>query len=746
MATTAHEDAASLIVDDVTRLNPIGVAEIVTPRTIEEIVEVVRTRPGPISVGGGRYSMGGQTACAGGVQIDLRGFNRIVAFSKEEKRITVETGCRWRDIQEHIDPHDLAIKIMQTYSNFTVGGSLSVNVHGRYVGMGPLVLSVLGIKVVLADGSVVEASPTQNAEVFYGCIGGYGGLGVIVEATLSLADNVRVARSRRTLPLREYREWFFANVRQAEDVIFHNGDIYPPRYDVVSAVTWSKTDEPPTVPGRLIPRSRPYHLERLVLFLVCTLHFGKQYRQYLIDPRVYSSKKVHWRNYEASYDVAELEPRSRERSTFVLQEYFVPVRRLDEFVPKLASILRRYRVNAVNVSIRHALADPGTLLAWAKEEVFAFVLYYKQGTRAHQRNKVSVWTRELIDAALSVGGSYYLPYQPHATPAQFRAAYPRAGEYFALKARLDPGHKFRNTLWNTYYDPAGTPPAEVKAPVVSNFKAVFGHADLRDGFYRFLQNVYRLFPEHRFHPLIAEASRQGKTDEEIYAEVQRRLPEVAPFLAPLRYALPALTKQQKEIARETAEILQGTGPIAGYAEIGTAGRYVTTLRALLGITGPTYLVSDVEPGFSPPDLMERRGLGKPWTFALVPNYEPIPATVPDASVDLATMYIGLHHSPLDRLDAFVDSIHRILKPGGRFVLRDHDVTSPAMEAMVGLAHDVFNAGLGVPWGVNAAELRLFRTVAAWEAYLTGRGFKSAGKRIFQEHDPTRNALLLFTKA
>jgi FAD/FMN-containing dehydrogenase/SAM-dependent methyltransferase len=745
---STSELASTLVVDEVTRLYPVRVAEIVAPRTLEEIVEVVKSRPGPLSVGGGRYSMGGQTACAGGTQIDMRSFDRILDFSPTEKRITVQTGCRWRDIQAHIDGHDLSIRIMQTYSNFTVGGSLSVNVHGRYVGMGPLILSVAAIKVVLADGSIVAATPRENAEIFYGCIGGYGGLGVIVEATLDLADNVKVARQRITLPFRDYRDWFFKNVRGSADAVFHNGDIYPPRYDRVSAVTWSRTDEPVTVKERLIPRGRPYHLERIVLFLVCTLHFGKQYRQYLIDPQVYREKRVHWRNYEASYDVAELEPRSRERSTFVLQEYFVPVDRLSEFVPKMAGILRRFRVNAVNVSIRHAKADPGSLLAWAKEEVFALVLYYKQGTKPHQRDKVAVWTRELIDAVLAVGGSYYLPYQPHATSAQFRKAYPRAGEYFALKARLDPGHKFRNTLWNTYYDPAGSAEAEVQAPVVSSFKAVFSRKDLRDGFYRFLQNIYRLFPEHRFHRLIAEACEGRTTDEEIYAEVQRRLPAIAPFLAPLRYALPALTRQQKEIARETAELLtaEGSGLADGYAEIGTAGRYITTLRSLLGLTGPTYLVSDVQPGMSPPDIMERRGLRKPWDdFAFLPNYEPIPVHIPEASVGLATMYVGLHHSPLDRLDAFVDSIRRILKPGGRFVLRDHDVDSPAMEAMVNLAHDVFNAGLGVPWETNAKELRLFRTVAAWESYLASRGFQSAGKRIFQEHDPTRNALLLFTK-
>ena len=71
----------------------------------------------------------------------------------------MQAGIRWCDIQRFVDPHDLSVKIMQTYANFTVGGSLSVNVHGRYVGLGPLILSVRAIALVLATASVVRGEP-----------------------------------------------------------------------------------------------------------------------------------------------------------------------------------------------------------------------------------------------------------------------------------------------------------------------------------------------------------------------------------------------------------------------------------------------------------------------------------------------------------------------------------------------------------------------------------------------------------
>jgi hypothetical protein len=39
----------------------------------------------------------------------------------------VQAGTRWRQIQKHIDAANLSVEIMQSYANFTVDGSLSVN-------------------------------------------------------------------------------------------------------------------------------------------------------------------------------------------------------------------------------------------------------------------------------------------------------------------------------------------------------------------------------------------------------------------------------------------------------------------------------------------------------------------------------------------------------------------------------------------------------------------------------------------
>jgi len=445
-------------ISNITGLNPIKIEQVLAPKKVEEIQKAVRKHSGPISIGGGRYSMGGQIASEGALFLDMRSFDKILEFSKKKKFIRVQPGITWRKIQEFIDPYDLSVMIMQSYSNFTVGGSLSVNVHGRYVGLGPIILSVQSIKVVSADGSLVEASPYKNPQIFYGCIGGYGGLGVIVEATLALSENAKVKRQVTMVDVKNYPKWFDTNIKESLDAIFHNGDLYPPSYNKIRSVTWVKTDQPVTIKDRLVPLYKSYWLERLLIFMVSEIPLGKIIRSRIIDPILYAREKVVFRNYEASYDVKELEPYFREKSTYVLQEYFIPVRQFLDFALKLRSILRHHHVNVLNVSIRHALADTGSYLAWAPEEVFSFVLYYKQGVDNKEQKKVVQWTQELIEAAISVGGRYYLPYQIYATPTQFHRAYPRAKKLFALKRKLDPTKKFSNSLWDAYYSSKGITP------------------------------------------------------------------------------------------------------------------------------------------------------------------------------------------------------------------------------------------------------------------------------------------------
>ena len=264
-----------LIVNDVSGLNPVEVAAVFAPGSVEQLQRVVSSTDGPLSIGGGRFSMGGQIATHDSLHIDMRGLNRILRIDPEARVICVEGGTRWKELQAVVDQYNLSIKIMQTYANFTVGGSISVNCHGRYVGLGPLILSINSVDVMLHDGEIVTAGPTQNEGIFYGVVGGYGAFGIIVSAELALTTNTRVTQVRKRISIEDYLTYFRGKVRQNDKAVFHNADLYPPHYRITSAVTWLETDQHVSTKTRLKPRRRLYIFEKYFMWAMTETPFGK---------------------------------------------------------------------------------------------------------------------------------------------------------------------------------------------------------------------------------------------------------------------------------------------------------------------------------------------------------------------------------------------------------------------------------------------------------------------------------------
>lgn len=280
----------------------------------------------------------------------------------------------------------------------------------------------------------------------------------------------------------------------------------------------------------------------------------------------------------------------------------------------------------------------------------------------------------------------------------------------------------------------------------SEFKTVFSDTKLSDNFYRFLQVVFHLYTEDKFHNLLKERTMQLNSDEEIYKKVQSELPGIKPFLSELTYALPALKKQKKEMARQALELMGDRRAINGYMEIGSTGRYISELRKHLQLSGPILLLNDKAPSNSPADIMERGQLFRLGVFTNIQDYAPISEeTIASSSLDLITCYIGLHHCPDEKLGSFIKSLHRILRPGGMFIIRDHDVRTPVMATFVSLVHTVFNLGSNETWEFEKNDLKNFKSANEWSRIICEAGFKDSGKRLLQDKDPSDNTLMLFTK-
>ncbi|TXS92007.1 FAD-binding oxidoreductase [Parahaliea maris] len=187
---------------------------VVRPGSTGELGEVVRlaTEAGYAILprGGGMSYTGGYLPVEDNtVIVDYARMSRVLEINREDMYVTVECGCTWKVLHEALKDSGLRTPYWGTLSGIyaTVGGSLSQNAifwgSGQF---GSAADSVIGLEVVLADGSVVRtgAGAQVNGSPFFRHYGpdltglftcDAGALGFKAVATLRLIPE---------LPAREY--------------------------------------------------------------------------------------------------------------------------------------------------------------------------------------------------------------------------------------------------------------------------------------------------------------------------------------------------------------------------------------------------------------------------------------------------------------------------------------------------------------------------------------------------------------
>ena len=168
------------------------------PRTTDEVSRLVRLcaeHALPIVPSGGRTGLaGGAMAARGEVVLSLARMRRMDAVDVLGSTLRVQAGAITEAVHLHAAEHGLTWPVdFASKGSSSVGGNISTNAGGvRVIRYGLTRQWVLGLEVVLADGSVLDStSPLEKnntgldlRQLF---IGSEGTLGIITEATLKLA-------------------------------------------------------------------------------------------------------------------------------------------------------------------------------------------------------------------------------------------------------------------------------------------------------------------------------------------------------------------------------------------------------------------------------------------------------------------------------------------------------------------------------------------------------------------------------
>ena len=451
-------------IDDWSGLSCTPIYGLIKIRREEDVFRALafaRDRHLPITAAGQRHSMGGQAFSRGGVVLDMRGFNQIW-LDENHQTVTAQAGATWADILARLDPRGLAVRSMQSYSVFTLGGSLSVNGHGISRDFGAIAETVKELRVLQANGTIVTASLHENADLFRHVLGGYGLFGIVLTATLNLTRNCLYQVRLQTLnadKFPEYHRLFLGDTTKVP-LVYGRFSVAPGRGYMDELVMHEfrpveTASENPLPPMNTITNTT---FVRFVLNLSKTGAVGRWLRwraENAAGCRVDHGRALPGergnclvtRNTACDDSTDYLYDRLNDSN--LLQEYFIPAEYLPTFMQGLRETVQANQANLINVTLRLVPRDAITALPYASQRMIALVLYFSVPRRPTPQASFRETTNSLIDLSTSAGGTFYLPYRLDYGMAQLRAAYPQIDEFFAAKRRYDPEERFTNHFYES---------------------------------------------------------------------------------------------------------------------------------------------------------------------------------------------------------------------------------------------------------------------------------------------------------
>lgn len=802
----ANSGNGYFIADNVIRLQPTEVDRIFSPRNIKDIqyiVALARRDGKKVSVRGTKHSMGGQTMAKHGYLIDVAKMKEVKDLDVINKSVSVGPGAKWNDLIYELNHHGLSPRTMQSYSSFSIGGTISVNAHGITTDFA-MFESVISMEVVTCDGRIVHCSrdaDDEGKELFALVIGGYGLFGIIGEIKLKIVPNVNVQGEMMKLSVEEFMPVYQGALEDTDheiDIKFGRIDIET--FDSFQLFVFRKTSAPGSCVLSHLSSSGKEMSKVSQMMYKWLLPNAYSLRKILEDIKggaIEMDAEPSERNtimYESAAPMVHLySPLFKIEATFVLHEYFIPPAHFHAWVVRAKSILTvKYdRITLLNITIRYVHKDDTTLLAYSRGEQgsFAFVLYFRLEDKSTETDtRLSTIHEKLVQMSLDLNGTFYLPYRHHYSHEQVLRGYPNFPEFCKMKARYDPTNLFESSWSQKYVTPYSHPLTAHEASldlldstitmanltddlltmrlsstgkvnsmyvprVVSEFRydsyrILMSNASLSQKCFKiFLKTVLNLDNAQKIRSIVSKAcwDKTVKDDMDVYATLVKELGSAG--FSRMWKSLKQLQQQRDEFTREVASILSRLGLLGRVKDVcyvGDKGKLALSFNATLG-TNPTtaYVVHDSD-GATMNAILERGSIQAVGKHAYMDYQNPSKIDMPSACVDMVTLMGGLHHMPQGQVMSFLAEVNRILKPGGLFLVREHD-SSAGLLPLLDVAHSLFNALTGSSLREEKNERRAFRPLLEWREIVEASGLVDVMLYEVQEDDPTVDEMMVFMK-
>lgn len=193
---------------------PAAVVEARCEDDVRTVLAFCRRNGIPVTVRGAGHSSNGLTVARGGILLVNVAPAVAVRDLSGDGIADVEARARWDAVETELNDRLVAARVLTDTLSLSVGGTVSVGGYGvRSVRWGAQVDNVASLRLILPDGTPVEASQNENPELFRFALAGLGSVGVI--------ERVRLL----TQPLAPYSRVYVSTTRNWRDLMSVLGDV-----------------------------------------------------------------------------------------------------------------------------------------------------------------------------------------------------------------------------------------------------------------------------------------------------------------------------------------------------------------------------------------------------------------------------------------------------------------------------------------------------------------------------------------
>ena len=119
--------------------------------------------------------------------LNINRLNRVLAIDPANRKIVVEPRVTMEELAKAALKEGMMVPVIPEFKGITVGGAIMgggmESASHRY---GLFSDNCLSYEILLGDGTVIRATPEEHADLFYGIVGSYGSLGILLSIELKL--------------------------------------------------------------------------------------------------------------------------------------------------------------------------------------------------------------------------------------------------------------------------------------------------------------------------------------------------------------------------------------------------------------------------------------------------------------------------------------------------------------------------------------------------------------------------------